>query len=1064
MAQSFTELCLQMQTVLYFFRLNQSMKKSDLFVLRRLLPLLFLLAAGSTVLQAQVSVSGHVTSGVDNEPIIGAFVTEIGTTNGTITDFDGNFALEVATDKSMLEISYMGFRPVQVLATQAGEITLQEDAVQAEELVVTGYTTQRKADLTGAVSVVSMTDIETSVDNNPMKALQGKIAGVNISTDGSPSGASTVRIRGIGTLNNNDPLYIIDGVPTKSGMHELNSADIESMQVLKDASSASIYGSRAANGVIIITTKKGKGESLDISFDANVTGSWYTTEMQMLNAKEYGEAMWRAYINDNSNPNSNNIGYQYDWGYDAAGNPVLYNIMLPYYLDAANTMRTSDTDWFDEVSKTGVTQNYNLTVSKGSKNGSSYFSLGYYDNDGTIKNTGFERISARVNNDYSFFDKILTIGENLTVNHTSEVQAPSGILNTALQALPIIPVHTVDGEGWGGPTGSMNDRDNPVRILDANKDNAYTYWRIFGNAYIDIQPIKNLHLRSNFGIDYGNYYRRDLIHSYQAGKLSSDLNAVRLTQGHWMKWNWSNTVSYDVEVNKHRISVLAGMEMYDENNIDFAAYREGFTLETPEVMWPNLGTGQSTSTGVASGYALMSFFAKADYSYDNRYLFSATFRYDGSSRFGKNNQFAPFPAFSAGWRISQEDFMSEHSYEVSELKLRVGWGQTGNQEISNTAIYRIYMPEYGTGDPTWGAVDGTAYDITGTGPSVLPSGFMLTQLANDDLKWETTTQTNVGLDFGFMNNALYGTVEYYYKTTDDILVLPPYLGAIGEGGNHWVNGASMLNQGVEVSLGYRNTTPTGFSYEISANMAYNQNVMTYLPDEVVNSYGGNGVDDNILGHSIDSYYGYIADGLFTSQEEIDNHAEQTGAGLGRIKYRDLNEDGVIDDDDRTWLGDPHPDFNFGLTLAFGYKGFDLSVFFQGVAGVQVINNEKYHTDFWSVQETGSNKGTRLLDAWSPQNPDSDIPALTMNNNNDEGRLSTYFIEDGSYLKLRNIQLGYNLPEKVLQKMKMKKFRIYVSAQNLFTIKSKDYTGTDPENSSWGYPIPLTFTGGLSISF
>lgn len=1032
------------------------------FLFRGLPPLLlFMLCAVPSM--AQVSVSGHVVSGIDKEPIIGAYVTEAGTSNGTITDFDGNFTLEVADENSLLDISYMGFRSVQVKAVLAGSITLQEDAVQAEELVVTGYSTQRKADLTGAVAVVSMSDIETSTDNNPMKALQGKLPGVAITTDGSPSGASTIRIRGIGTLNNNDPLYIIDGVPTKSGMHELNAADIESMQVLKDASSASIYGSRAANGVIIITTKKGKGESLHIGLDANVTGSWYTNKMQMLNAKEYGQAMWQAYVNDGINPNSNSMGYVYDWGYDDQGNAVLNNITVPYYLDAAQTMRSSDTDWFDEVSKTGITQNYNLTLSKGSKNGSSYFSLGYYNNDGTIKNTGFERFSARVNNDYSFFDKILTIGENLTVNRTSEVQAPSGILNTALQALPLIPVHTTDG-GWGGPTGSMNDRDNPVRILDANKDNRYSYWRIFGNAYIDIQPIKNLHIRSNFGVDYGNYYRRDLIHSYTAGKLSSDLNAVRLTQGHWMKWNWSNTINYEVEIGRNRIGALAGVELYKQDDIDFTAYREGFTVETLNTMWPDLGTGQASATGTSTGYSLLSFFAKLDYSYADRYLASVTFRYDGSSRFGKNNRFAPFPAASLGWRISQEDFMKPYSYEVSELKLRVGWGQTGNQEISNTAIYRMYITNYGTGDPTWGAVDGTAYNTTGTASSVLPSGYALSQLANDDLKWETTTQTNVGLDFGFMNNALYGTLEYYYKYTTDILVLPPYLGAIGEGGNHWVNGASMMNQGVEFSLGYRNTTVTGFSYEISANMSYNQNKVTYLPDDVVNSYGGNGVDDNILGHALNSHYGYIADGLFTSQEEIDNHATQTGAGLGRIKYRDLNGDGVIDTDDRTWLGDPNPDFNFGLTVSLAYKGFDFSVFFQGVAGVQVINQEKYHTDFWSVSETGSNKGTRLLGAWSTTNTSSTIPALTTLNNNDEGRLSTYYIEDGSYLKLRNIQLGYNLPEKVLQKMKMQKFRIYVSAQNLFTIKSANYTGTDPENTAWGYPIPLTFTGGISLSF
>lgn len=1013
---------------------------------------------------AQTSVSGHIISNTDQEPIIGAYITELYTTNGTITDFDGNYTLDVASPDAILEISYLGYRSIKVKAGEASQIALIEDAIEADEVVVTGYTTQKRADLTGAVSVVAMEDISKSSENNPIKSLQGKVAGVEITSDGSPSGSATIRIRGIGTLNNNDPLFIIDGVPTKASMSELNSNDIESMQVLKDASSASIYGSRAANGVIIITTKKGKNDKLRLSFDANVTGSWYNSKMQMLNTEEYGQALWQAYINAGSNPNSNNIGYLYDWGYDNNGKPVLNKTWLPKFLDSGNTLPTSDTSWFDEVSKTGVAQTYNLTLSKGSDRGSSFFSLGYYNNSGTIKYTGFDRFSARVNTDYNFFDKILTIGENLSFNRTSEVQAPSGILNSALQALPIIPVHTADGQGWGGPVGSMNDRDNPVRILSANQNNQYIYWRIFGNAFIDIQPVKNLHIKSNFGLDYGNYYKRDFALTYQAGKLCNDVNSVNLTQGHWMKWNWSNTISYSLDINKNSFDILGGVEMYRENDRNFTSYKEGFYVETTETMWPDLGTGESNSTGSSTGYSLLSFFAKADYAYDNRYLLSATFRYDGSSRFGKNNRYAPFPAFSAGWRISQEKFMKPAENIISDLKLRVGWGQTGNQEISNTAIYRMYVTDYGTGDPTWSTVNGTAYDLSGTSASVLPSGFKLTQLANDDLKWETTSQTNVGIDFGFFHQALFGSVEYYFKDTHDILVCPPYLGAIGEGGNQWVNGASMQNQGFEGSIGYRNTTEFGLSYEITANISLYRNEITYLPKNVVNSYGGNGTDQTILGHPINSYYGYVDDGLFHSQEEIDTHAYQEGAGLGRIRYADLNDDNIIDENDRTWIGDPHPDFSYGLTVNLAYKNFDLTVFFQGVQGVEVINQEKYHTDFWAVSETGSNKGLRLLDAWTPENYDSTIPAITADNSNDEGRLSTYFIENGSYCKLRNLQLGYNLPEKCLKKMKMEKFRFYISGHNLLTIKSKDYTGSDPENYGYGYPIPISVTGGLAISF
>ena len=1026
--------------------------------IRLLLTLVFTAATAISI--AQQTASGIVTDAA-GEPIIGASVLETGTSNGTITDLDGHFTLTVSTH-AQLEFSYVGYAGQSLAAKENMKVVLKEDALLMEEVVVTGYTSQRKADLTGAVAVVDVDEIMKTGENNPIKSLQGRVAGVNISANGNPSGAATIRIRGIGTLNDNDPLYIIDGVPSKAGMHELNANDIESMQVLKDASSASIYGSRAANGVIIITTKKGKEGKLNINLDANWAGSFYNTKLRMLNTAEYGRVMWQAYVNGGINPNSNNAGYLYDYTINAAGAATLHSMLLPAYLDADGSMKTANTDWFDEVTRTGFAQNYNLTLSSGSGKGSSFFSLGYYKNDGIIRYTDFERFSARVNTDYHFFNKILTIGENLTVNRTSEVQAD--ILNMALQALPSIPVHTVDGIGWGGPTGAMNDRDNPVRVLYNNKDNRYAYWRVFGNAYLNVNPVKGLNIRTNFGIDYDNYYRHDYNHSYVAGKLHNDIASTALQQGHWLKWNWTNTITYHLDMKGHTLDLLAGMEMFRQHNIDFNAYREGYTVETLNVMWPDLGTGQANAAGAATGYALLSFFGKIDYTYGNRYLVSVTLRHDGSSRFGKNNRFATFPAFSLGWRISQEPFMERAASVLSDFKLRVGWGQTGNQEISNTAIYRIYTTNYGTGDPTWQNVWGTAYDITGTGKSVLPSGYILTQLANDDLKWETTTQTNVGLDFGFLSQSVYGSLEWYLKDTRDILILPAYLAAFGEGGGKWVNGASMRNMGFEAQAGYRQQFKNGFSIDIAANISLYRNKITYLPESVINSYGGNGTTDNILGRPISSMYGYIADGLFRSQEEINAHAQQEGAGLGRIRYRDINNDGVINDKDRTWIGNPHPDFSYGLNLSMEYKGVDLTLFFQGVQGVDVINELKYHTDFWAVSETGSNKGARLLEAWSPANPDSDIPAVTMDNSNDEGRLSTYFIEDGSYLKLRNVQLGYSLPKAWTDKMHMQKFRLYISGQNLFTIHSRTFTGVDPENPAYGYPIPIAVSGGLSVSF
>lgn len=1022
----------------------------------------FLLICLAPLCGQTISVKGNVISKTDGEPVIGASVIETGTTNGVITDFNGDFTLSV-TANSTLTISYIGYKNVVVKPKSPLKIEMEEDSKLIDEVVVTGYSTQRKADLTGAIVVVSVDDMKKQAENNPMKALQGKVAGMMITNDGNPAGKGDVRIRGIGTLNNNDPLYIIDGVPTKSGMHELNSSDIESIQVLKDASSASIYGSRAANGVIIITTKQGKEGKIQINLNAGITTSWYASKIDMLDTEGYGQALWQASVNSGKDPNNNNVGYTFDWGYDAEGKAQLHKTVLPEYIDAARTMKSSDTDWFDAVTRAGVMQNYDLSVSNGTDKGRYFFSVGYLKNEGLIKNSEFDRLSARINTDFKLWGGIITIGENFTINNTHEIEAPGGVLNTALQALPVIPIHTVDG-GWGGPTGGMNDRHNPVRLVDAVKDNRYSYWRTFGNAFVAINPLKDLELRTNFGLDYGNYFKRDLGRKYQSGYLENDINWVNMNQGHWLKWNWNALISYKLNIGKHRMDALAGVELFRQTDTNFASYREGFEIESPEYMWPDLGTGKSISSGSSTGYALLSYFGKVNYSYNDRYLVSATLRYDGSSRFGKNNRFGTFPAFSLGWRLSEENFIKENTNIFSDLKLRFGWGQTGNQEISNTAVYSIYGPDYGLGDPTWNVIRSTSYDISGKGSGDLPSGFRLAQLANDDLKWETTTQTNIGIDFSLWNNSLYGTAEYYMKKTKDILILPPYLAVIGEGGSRWVNGASMENWGLEFTLGYRNKTNFGLAYDVTANLSSYRNEVTYLPEDVQNSYGGNGDKDNILGHPLNSIYGYVADGLFRTQDEINNGVEQDGKGLGRIRYKDLNGDGKITDADRTWIGVPHPDFMYGLNINLEYKNFDLTMFWQGVYNTDVINDQKYHTDFWSVSETGSNKGVRLLDAWSPSNPDSSIPALSITDSNWESRMSTYFVENGSYLKLRTLQLGYSLPKVYSKRIGLEQFRLYVSGQNLLTIKSKSFTGIDPETPGFGYPIPMTFTVGANITF
>ena len=1032
--------------------------------IRKIFLTILLAVLSSALLSAQDTVTGTVVSGSDGMPVIGAAVMEVGnTTNGTVTDIDGKFSISVPEGAELIFVS-IGFKDLTAKASPVMNITLEEDSQMLEETVVTGYTVQRKADLTGSISVVNLDDIARQNENNPIKAMQGRVPGMNITADGSPSGSSTVRIRGTGTLNNNDPLYIIDGVPTKAGMHELNGNDIESIQVLKDAASASIYGSRAANGVIIITTKKGKNGRMNVDFDASVSASMYTNKMKVLNAEQFGQAMWQAYINDGQDPNSNGLGYRYDWGYDANGYPVLNSVSMSKYLDAANTVPASDTDWFDETTRTGIIQNYNLSASHGTDKGSSFFSIGYYKNIGIIKSSDFDRFSARMNTEYKIIGDILTLGEHFTVNRTSEVQAPGGFLQNVLQFNPSLPVYTTDNE-FAGPVGGYPDRENPVARLERNSDNRYKYWRMFGDAYLNLNPFKGFNIRTTFGIDYAQKEQRIFTYPITEGNMANDNNAVEAKQEHWMKWMWNAVATYNFEKGKHRGDAMIGMELNREDDTHFSGYKEDFTILTPDFMWPDAGVGDAQAYGSGEGYSLVSFFAKVNYSYADKYLFSATVRRDGSSRFGLENRYATFPSFSAGWRISKEGFMKNATW-IDDLKIRASWGQTGNQEISNIARYTIYAPNYGVTE-SGGQSYGTSYDITGSnGGSILPSGFKRNQIGNDEIKWETTTQTNAGFDFSLFKQSLYGSFDYYFKETKDILVQKAGIGVMGEGSSQWVNAGAMENEGIEFSIGYRNSTESGFVYDINANISTYRNEITELPATVAadGTFGGNGVE-SVIGHPYGAQVGYIADGIFKSQEEVDNHATQEGAAPGRIRWRDIVPDGVINEKDQTWIYSPVPDFSYGINFYFEYKNFDLSMFWQGVQGVDVISDLKKETDLWSGLNIGFlNKGTRLLDAWTPANPDSDIPALSRSDVNNEKRVSTYFVENGSFLKLRNIQLGYNLPEKAVKKMKMQRFRLYLSASNVLTIKSRDFTGVDPENPNYGYPIPMNLTFGINIGF
>jgi TonB-linked SusC/RagA family outer membrane protein len=1035
--------------------------------LKRFLMSVMLIFAGAICMYAQTEITGTVVDEL-GEGVIGATVKEKGTGNGTVTDLDGNFKLKVA-EGATLVVSYIGYDNIEVPATPGVKIQLKETASELAEVVVTGYQTQRKADLTGSVAVVKTDELKSSSDTDPMRALQGKVPGMTITSNGSPVGAGTVRIRGIGSFNSSqDPLFIIDGVPTTTNLNTLNMNDIESMQVLKDAASASIYGSRAANGVIIITTRQGKkGDKLKVDFSANLTAQFYNNQskMKLMNSSEYAIAMAQAAMNDGLDP----VAYASNYGLNlnaSAGIPIqaydpatgqmrqfTVNGLYDGFLNSKRTMRFSDTDWLDEISRTGFMQNYDLSISNATDKSSALVSFGYKKNDGILKYTDFESFSGRVNTSFKV-NKLVTIGENVTITYSDQVDIQP--LENALKMSPTLPVYEEDGVTFSGPVGGMSDRQNPLRELYHNRDNRLKIWRIFGNAFVNITPVKGLTLRSSFGIDYDAGFIHSVTYTWHSDVVNNSTPSSTVSQGNDMKWTWSNTATYNfVLANQHTFNLLAGVELHKQNRDDFSSYAQMYAIENYNYMWPNAATGTQRASGIEEGYRLLSFFGKVDYNWKDLLLASFTIRRDGSSRFGEHNKYGTFPAFTLGYRISQH--MNQNW--IDDLKLRASWGQTGNQAISNYARYGLYAATYG-GERN----ESTAYDLYLQGSGIFPSGYRATQAQNDDLKWETTEQYNVGLDFTFFNNSLYGTADAYIKEVKDMLINPAYLGSMGEGGASWLNGPSLKNWGMEFALGYRHTTAYGLKYNINGNLDFFRNWVTYLPETTTGSYVHTAKENLVEAKKpYGSIVGYVVDGLFQSREDV-LASGQENARVGGLKYADLDGNGVINEQDQDWIFNPVPNFSWGLNVELSYKNFDFSMFWQGVAGVDVYNNQKFQTDFYSITDAGSNKGNRMLDAWTTANTGSLIPALTTNNVGAENRASSYFVENGSYAKLRQVQLGYNLPQSLLNKVKMSSARVFISGHNLLTIKSSSLTCSDPENPNWAYPNSTSVSFGLQVGF
>lgn len=1045
--------------------------------MRRLFFLLSLLLLGFFSFAQQMTITGIVTGKTDKTPLSGVSVQS--KTKTVLTDASGRFSIEVTVGED-LTFTYVGMKPFTVKitsTTQSLNVEMEREVKLGDEVVVIGYSSQRKKDLTGAVAVVDLNPVKNNTSGNSMQALQGRVAGLYIERDGgSPNGNnSRILIRGSNTLNNNDPLYIIDGIPTTRPevFQNLDPAVISSVQVLKDASAASIYGARASNGVIIVTTKNGGNTDgkVNIQFNSSISAqSEKAVRFKMLNAVDRGKALWQASVNDRQDPAAayGDI-YEFNWNNDF-NNPILSNVAVKPLVGGDPNTPVGNTNWQDVVYKTGIVSNNSLTASVGNKNSSLEINIGYLKNTGMLRYTGYERKSASINALTRAFNNKASFGVNMRVANSDETLTSrdiGGSPTTSLAVLlaPTIPVFQKDGTTYAGASGGgYSDRNNPLHMQYLSRWDNANRLSAFGSVFVEIQPIKNLFLKTTYGADFATFLNKTILPTFSEGAFNRTTNSLTLDQNKFLSSTFSNTARYNWDINSnHTLKFLAGAE-FVKTDLSFQnARREGFALQTEDYFTISAGTGRLSARGGSTGNRLFSLFGRADYSFADKYLASVTIRRDGSSRFGANNRYGVFPAASIGWRIDREKFL-ENSKIFSELKVRAGVGKVGNQQIGDLSRYPLYETRYGTAlsELVGGFWEqfmniGTAYSLSGANTGGLPSGFVQIQAENASLKWETTNEINVGLDFSLLNNRIFGSFDYFTRKTTGILITPPVASALGEGQQKTVNGASKSNKGWEFVIGYKGTPKKEFSYNVQVNFAHFRDRITDLPENVRPAYPGN-LTSTIIGRSQFDIFGYKTNGLFQSQAEVNAAPAQIGAGPGRIRYVDINKDNVINDLDRTWIGTTLPDLEYGVRIDVNYKKFDLSVFGSGVSGKEGFD---VYTFFNNLMRGRENVGPGVFNAWTTTNTNTNVPALTLKDDNGESRTSDYFITSTSFFKLRNVQLGYSLkPKSILSGL-----RFFVMAENLFWFKNKKHLSPDPERIDLGpVPIPKTFTFGINASF
>ena len=1018
-----------------------------------------ILLSGVGLLAQNIKVTGTVTDAANGDPLIGAAVVVRGTTTGTSTDLDGRFELN-APAGATLEFSCICYKTTTAPAASAMNGVMDVDTDYLDEVVVTGYMTEKKSDLTGSVAVVKMKEVADIPTGNVMSALQGRVAGMNVSTDGTPGGQGTTSlIRGTTTINNSSPLYVIDGVMTRADIGTIiSSNDIESMQVLKDAASAAIYGAQAANGVIIITTKQAKEGTIKIDFQTSLTLQTVRKGIPLLNAQEWGDVYWAAYKYDfGTTPKSIIYG---------EGPKAELKLGQPYYEKDGLSMLISDTDWFKESYRNALMQNYSVSISKGSKDHVSSLSFNVLDQDGTMKNSDYKSFGTRFNTEYRFLDNRLKIGESLNLTYWTQHKKPSGYEAIERQILaqhPAQAIYASDGSYAGAEVDLLGSRQNLIRYIDNEANNIYKSWRVFGNAYIDITPVRNLTLRSTFGVNYNPNYVNIFTPAWDEHVRSYSESTLDITQTDNLEWVWTNTATYNLSKGIHNATFLLGTEAKKNRTDVTSAAATDFALTSRDYVYISVAEGTKTSNNSANIYAMTSYFGKVNYTLADKYLFSATVRRDASSRFGKVNNSGIFPSASFGWRINKENFMSGASGWLSDLKFRASWGINGNDQISNTATYNIYSIDIWNG----------SYNLSGDG-STLSNGAVRSQSGNPTLRWEQTEQVNLGLDAAFFNNRLSLTFDAYDKNTTDMLYMLPVPAVNGEGGSSYQNCASMNNRGFEVVASWRNTIGD-FSYEFSGNASYYKNKITYLPEDIYYTYGCGNMAAGItnVGLPYGGRAGYVTDGVFRTQAEVDEYLGKYEVnfgvpGVGRVKYVDVNKDNIIDTKDQAYIGSDLPKLQYGLNFSASWRGFDLSLFFNGMFR-DAYNTSKLYTDFFPLGEGLGNHSTRLLKAMDAFYEfektgvyDCEYAALTTINKNSENLSSTWYVEDGSYIRLKNVVLGYTIPDNVLKSLRLRSARVYIQGQNLLTFTR--YTGPDPEALGYPYPFGRNFVLGLNFGF